>query len=120
MKKFKIVADKRWQIVSEEKDSWRIGIYRPEFNCVSDIDVLEKHSCLEFFACVEGRMGILIYDGSSETEVILEPGDAITISDYHNSFCLSDKGYFIVTEKTSFTTDFIDRKSKKFLRTVSE
>ncbi|MGL4368605.1 MAG: hypothetical protein ACRCUT_02885 [Spirochaetota bacterium] len=113
---FTITADTRWKIAAQDPGHWRIGIYRPEYLRDSDIRELEKHTCPELFICAEGEMGLVVYDGKGETVRILHPGDAAMLTDYHNGFCASEKGYFIVAERTTFETEFIDRNTKSFLR----
>ena len=113
---FRISADERWKIIAQDPGQWRIGIYRPEYGNESDIKELEKHSCPELFICAEGAMGLVIRSAEGETIRIMQPGDAAMVYDHHNGFCASDTGYFIVAERTSFSTDFIDRTSGGFIR----
>jgi len=113
---FDITADTRWKIIAQDPGQWRIGIYRPEYAGEKDIRELEKHTCPELFICAEGNMGIIIKEDGAEEIRILKPGEAAMLSGYHNGFCASDSGYFIVAERTSFSTEFIDRTTGLFLR----
>ena len=54
-----IIADKRFSVVFEDPENWRVGIYKPEFNNANDIDKFEKHSCPELFICINGKMGLV-------------------------------------------------------------
>lgn len=110
--------DERWKIISKDVGFWQIGIYKPEFNSAQQVNILEKHSCPEFFFCSEGDMGIILYDEDNKSESIvkLSPGDYITVTSFHNAFCLSDNGFFLVSERNSFTTDFITRPDYQFIK----
>ena len=113
---FKISADTRWKIIAQDPGQWRIGIYKPEYTSEKDIHEFEKHTCPELFICADGAMGIITFENGVEEVKILKPGEAAMLSGYHNGFCASENGYFIVAERTSFTTEFIDRKTGNFIR----
>lgn len=115
------IPTQRWEIISED-EVWRVGKYLPEFHCSDQVNILEKHSCKEFFLCVNDTVGLILYEEETgkETKIILHPGEAITVDTFHNGFRSSENGYFIVTEKCSFTTDFISRPDYKHIKSISE
>ncbi|HSV98235.1 MAG TPA: hypothetical protein VLM75_15030 [Spirochaetota bacterium] len=84
-----------------------------------DVMELEKHSCPELFLCLGGRAGLVIYDGETEKTVEFEPGEELLVSDYHNGFLIEQDAFFLVVERTAFTTDYIDRKTRGPLRSVT-
>jgi hypothetical protein len=116
--KISIHPEQKWKVISKDDGCWRTGIYRPEFSGPDEIDVLEKHTCPELFICAAGRAGLLIYDDVSESTVRLQAGEAVEINEYHNGFLIDQEAYFIVVERSAFTTDYIDRVTKKNIRKV--
>ena len=113
---FSITPDERWTIIAQDPGQWRIGIYRPEYADESEIHELEKHTCPELFICAEGPMGLVVRTERGEKVKRLAPGEAAFVTGHHNGFCASENGYFIVAERTAFTTEFIDRRTGSFLR----
>ncbi|TAL39006.1 MAG: hypothetical protein EPN93_02720 [Spirochaetes bacterium] len=113
-----ILPRARWEVKFSDQGSWRTGIYRPEFAGPGAVETLEKHSCPELFICAGGRMGMVLYDGARERVVELDPNEALLVEDYHNGFAVDERGFFIVVERTSFTTEYIDRHTKRFIRKV--
>jgi hypothetical protein len=109
----------RWEVKFADQGSWRTGIYRPESSGHDTVETLEKHSCPELFICVGGRMGLVLYDGARERIVELAPNEAVLVEDYHNGFVIDEPGFFIVVERTSFITEYIDRHTKRFVRKVT-
>lgn len=114
----KLVPETRWKVLFTDPGTWRVGVYRPEFNDPEKIELLERHSCPELFVCAGGRMGLLTFDGSMERVLRLEPDEAVLLSEYHNGFRIDEGGYFLVVERTSFRTEYIDRNTKIFVRSV--
>lgn len=106
-----IIPDVRWKVPFEDSGFWRTGIYRPEFKCEKEIQVLERHSCPELFLCMNGRMGLVIRDEGGERTIVVEPGQALNVTGFHNGFSIDPAGYFFVVERTAFETIFIDRAS---------
>ncbi|HOE20294.1 MAG: hypothetical protein KBG92_00480 [Spirochaetes bacterium] len=106
---FKLTADTRWNVVAQDENMWRVGIYHPEYNSAREIDRLEKHSCPELFICVNGQCGLLLREGNREHQLIMNPLEAIMVTSYHNGFKVDNDGFFIVAERTDFTTHFIER-----------
>ena len=96
-----------------------MGIYKPEFTVIDDIDILEKHTCPELFICCGGRAGLLCGFGADERIIEMNPGEALMVEDYHNGFIIDDDGYFTVVERSNFTTEYIDRSTGKLVKTVS-
>ena len=113
---FSINPDERWKIIAQDPGQWRIGIYRPEYTAESEIRELEKHTCPELFICAAGKMGLVVRSERGEEVKLLSPGEAAFVEGHHNGFCASADGYFIVAERTSFSTEFIDRATGAFLR----
>jgi hypothetical protein len=116
---FPLVPRTRWEVYASDAGQWRSGIYRPEFGSGDEVDVLERHSCPELFICAGGRMGMVTWDGVRETVIEFNSHDSLLVEDYHNGFRIDDAGFFIVVERTSFVTEYIDRRSKNFLRRVT-
>jgi hypothetical protein len=67
---------------------------------------------------MEGPVGLVIDDGDGEREIVLSPGESLSVSGYHNGFRASEHGFFLVIERTDFTTEYIDRLTKSHLRSV--
>ncbi|MCX8122662.1 MAG: hypothetical protein N3F66_00680 [Spirochaetes bacterium] len=111
-KPFSLQTTNRWTIIAQDDKKWRVGIYHPEFSNPDDIDVLEKHSCPELFICCNAPCGLLLMVEGQEEIHILNPNEAIFVTQYHNGFKVDVNGYFIVVEQTDFTTEFIERKSR--------
>lgn len=114
----KLFPRSRWEVIFQDPGSWRSGIYRPESRDVAEITELEKHTCPELFICMNGSAGLLIRDGARENAVTFEPGESLLVSEFHNGFLVDENGYFLVIERTSFTTSYMDRRTGKIIRTV--
>ncbi|MBN2158289.1 MAG: hypothetical protein JW807_02760 [Spirochaetes bacterium] len=108
-----------WQVIFKDAGSWRAGLYRPEATGPEDINTLEKHSCPELFICLGGRMGLILKDAEGEHIAEFQPNQALMIEDYHNGFAIDPVGYFLVVERTSFTTEYIDRKTGNCINIVT-
>jgi len=107
--KFPVQPDGRWHIPVSDDGYWRMGVYRPEHRSPDDITRLEKHSCPELFICQGGRAGLVIGSGERERVIELSPGEAVHVTEHHNGFLIDPVAYFFVVERTSFTTEYIDR-----------
>ncbi len=114
----KLSPGTRWEIVFKDNGAWRAGVYKPEYGRAENIEILEKHSCPELFICMNGRMGLLIFDGKIEHTVEFMPGEALLVDDYHNGYFIDGAGFFTVIERTSFSTEYIDRATGKIIKTV--
>ena len=110
--------EKLWSVIFTDEASWRAGIYRPESAGPDEIDIHEKHTCPELFVCLGGRMGLLVSDGREERAIRLEPHQAVMVSEFHNGYSIDPDGYFLVVERSAFSTEYIDRKTGNFLKRV--
>jgi hypothetical protein len=113
-----LIPETCWSVIFKDEGNWRMGLYKPEFTGPDDIDVLEKHTCPEVFICLQGKMGLVLCDGFNERIVELQPLQALMVTDYHNGFAIDPDGYFLVTERTAFTTEYIDRKTGSSIKKV--
>ena len=107
-----------WKVIAEDKGFWRAGVYKPEFLSPDDISILEKHTCQELFVCVGGRAGLIIIKDGKENKEILEPFQSILIDGFHNGFRIDENAFFLVAERSSFETEYIDRKSGEIIKRV--
>ena len=107
-----------WSIIFKDEKYWRMGIYKPEFTNPDDIATLEKHTCPEIFVCLVGKMGLVLRSDGNERVVELQPLQALMVTDYHSGFTVDPDGYFLVTERTAFTTEYIDRRTGAFIKKV--
>ncbi len=108
----------RWSVIFRDSGSWRAGLYRPDSERHEDVTVLEKHTCPELFVCLQGRAGLILKNGNEERIVEMVPHQALMVSEYHNGFAIDKDGYFLVIERTAFTTEYIDRKTGVFIKKV--
>lgn len=104
-----LIPDSRWSVIFRDSGAWRVGLYRPEAKRQEDIAMLEKHTCPELFVCLQGRTGLVLKNSSEERIVELAPNQALMVTEYHNGFSIDPEGYFLVVERTTFTTEYIDR-----------
>jgi hypothetical protein len=108
---FSLKKNDRWTVIAQDQKNWRVGVYHPEFTSSEQITKLEKHSCPELFICVNAPCGILLIVDGKEIQYIINPNEAILVTEYHNGFKVDPEGYFIVVEQTEFTTECIERKT---------
>ena len=113
-----LAPDSRWSVIFRDGGSWRAGLYRPEAAGSVQVSVLEKHTCPELFVCLQGRAGLVLKNGTDERIVEMAPHQALLVTEYHNGFAIDPEGYFLVIERTAFTTEYIDRKTGAFIRKV--
>ncbi|HRS79468.1 MAG TPA: hypothetical protein P5115_20175 [Spirochaetota bacterium] len=113
-----LAPDSRWSVIFRDGGSWRAGLYRPEAAGPVQVSVLEKHTCPELFVCLQGRAGLVLKNGTDERIVEMAPNQALLVTEYHNGFAIDPEGYFLVIERTAFTTEYIDRKTGAFIRKV--
>jgi len=113
-----INPDVVWKVISEDKGYWRIGVYKPEFSSPEDITILEKHSCPELFICTGGKAGLILIIDGKESLKILEPFQSILVDGFHNGFRIDGSAFFLVAERSSFETEYIDRISGKIIKRV--
>ncbi len=114
----KFIPASQWEVIFADSGHWRMGLYRPDYDSCECVDTLEKHSCPELFICAEGKAGLVLFDGEHEVCVEFEPHEAMLVTHYHNGYRLDGLGFFYVIERTSFGTEYIDRKTKKLIRRV--
>ncbi len=108
-----IKPKKRWQVLCGDRRHYRIGIYSPEYTSSKEIEILEKHSCPEFFMLVQGRLSLLTIDDTGKEKILtLKPLKPILINDWHNGFCPEGKymGLAIVVERDEFTSIYKTRE----------
>ncbi len=104
---------KRWQVLCGDKKHYRIGVYSPEYTKASDIKIMEKHNCPEFFMLIKGNLSLLICDDSGREKIIkLKPEKPVFVTDWHNGFCADGKfkGLAIVVERDEFNTMYKTRE----------
>jgi len=113
-----LLPDSRWSVIFRDGGSWRAGLYRPEASGPEEVTVLEKHTCPELFVCLQGRAGLVLKSDAGETIVEMAPHQALLVSEHHNGFAIDPGGYFLVIERTAFTTEYIDRATGAFIKNV--
>lgn len=113
-----LVPDSRWSVIFRDSGSWRAGLYRPESARQEDVTVLEKHTCPELFVCLQGKAGLVLKSGTDEHIVELAPNQALLVTEHHNGFAIDPEGYFLVIERTAFTTEYIDRRTGASIKKV--
>jgi hypothetical protein len=113
-----LFPDTIWNVIYKDEGNWRVGLYKPDSARHEDISILEKHTCPELFVCQQGRMGLVVKEGPDETIMELDPGQAVLVKGYHNGFAIDKEGYFLVVERTAFTTEYIERDSGRFIKKV--
>jgi hypothetical protein len=114
-----MIPDSRWSVIFQDPGSWRVGLYRPEHDAPEKVGELEKHTCPELFVCMGGRAGLIVKSASGEKIVAFSPGQALLVTECHNGFSIDPGGYFLVVERTDFSTEYFDRKTGASLRTVT-
>lgn len=114
-----LTADSRWKVIFSDPGSWRVGLYRPEHDAATKVDVLEKHTCPELFVCMNGRTGLIVKDGTKEEVLALDPGQALLVTGYHNGYAIDPAGYFLVVERTDFSTEYADRETGAIVKRVT-
>lgn len=113
-----LIPDSRWSVIFKDPGSWRAGLYRPEAARPEQVTVLEKHTCPELFVCLQGKAGLVLKENGRERIAELAPLQALLVTEYHNGFAIDPEGYFLVIERTAFTTEYIDRASGAVIKTV--
>ena len=108
----------QWDVLFEDTGHWRMGLYRPDALSRECVETLEKHSCPELFICAGERAGLVLFDGQRERCVDFQPYEAMMVSQHHNGYRIDAGGFFYVVERSSFTTEYIDRKTGKLIRRV--
>ncbi|HPN14431.1 MAG TPA: hypothetical protein PLA65_20405 [Spirochaetota bacterium] len=114
-----LVADSRWNVIFSDPGSWRVGLYRPEHDAAGKVEVLEKHSCHELFVCMGGKTGLIVKNGMEEEILELAPGQALLVTGYHNGYAIDPEGFFLVVERTDFSTEYADRGTGEIVKRVT-
>jgi hypothetical protein len=81
--------------------------------------VLEKHSCPELFVCMGGKAGLIVKNGADEELLEFVPGQALLVTGYHNGYGIDPTGYFLVVERTDFSTEYADRGTGEIVKRVT-
>jgi hypothetical protein len=114
MKKISLSSKNRWRVITGDESNWRIGMYSPEYTSEKKVDKLEKHTCVELFMLLEGKMSLLLRNDKGRERVVeLEQGFVYMVDEYHNGFRpRGAKGRALVIERDTFSTTYIDRTGK--------
>lgn len=108
-----------WQVIFNEGQHWRIGIYRPKYRSKAEIRELEQHSCPEAFLLLQGELTLLYRDGSGALrEKPLQKGELVTFSEPHAGFSANLDGVAFVVENARFETVYTDVLSGQETRRV--
>jgi hypothetical protein len=113
-----IMTDEKWRVLFQDSGFWRVGIYRPEHISPADITMLERHTCPELFICVDGEAGLLIIEDGAEKTLEMNHGEAFLAEGLHNGYSIDGKGFFIIVERTKFTTEYIERATGMVVKRV--
>ncbi len=104
-----IKPTKEWEVIFNEGQNWRIGIYRPKYRSRDEIRELEQHSCPEAFLLLQGELTVLYRDGSGTLqEKQLSKGELVTFSEPHAGFSANLDGVAFVVENARFETIYTD------------
>ena len=100
---------RRWEVVFEESDRWRCGIYVPEYSSKNEVKYLERHNAPELFLLVKGMMVLLLSkDGKSIVEKPMEEGKIYIVEEWHNAYRPSGcEGVALVVERTDIKTEYV-------------
>lgn len=106
-----VKSGKRWQVVCGDLRHWRVGYYSPRESRPDQVKELEKHTCLELFLLLSGKMTLLIDDGKGEREIPLQPGKPVMVKGWHSGYCPDGPhaGTALVVERDHFTTTYRPR-----------
>ena len=109
MIELKLVPRGRWEVLFTDDGRWRLGIYRPENESLSDIKYLEKHDVPELFYLVRGDVVLVLSeDGRSFKEVRMEPGVAYVVTEWHNAYRPGGReGVALVIEASEVRTEYL-------------
>lgn len=97
----------RWQVVCGDAGHWRAGIYAPAEARIEDVTELERHDCPELFLLIQGRMTLVLADGTGVRELPLEPGRPVLVESPHSAYCPDGPhtGVAFVVERDAFLTE---------------
>jgi hypothetical protein len=107
-------AKKEWQVLCGDKAHWRVGFYSPTQKSNREVERLEKHTCVELFMLLSGRMTLILDNGKREYELKLEPMKPVMVWDWHCGYCPtgSHAGVAIVVERDQFSTVYQKRRGR--------
>jgi len=102
---------KEWQVLCGDRNHWRVGYYSPPQGKARAVKRLEKHTCVELFLLLSGRITLIMDDGRGEFELKLEPMKPVMVTGWHCGYC--PKGPFtgvaLVVERDQFSTIYRQR-----------
>lgn len=104
-------ARTRWQVLCGDKNHWRVGYYSPPEGSAAAVKQLEKHTCVELFLLLEGKVSLIIDDGQGERVLALEPMKPVMVTGWHSGFCPKGPytGVAMVVERDEFSTVYRER-----------
>lgn len=114
-----IRAEKEWEVVFNEGNHWRIGIYRPKYRSAAEITELEQHTCPEAFLLLQGQLTMLYKEANGTLrEKQLQPMELTTFTEPHAGFSPDLSGVAYVVENAKFETVYTDIRTGKETRRV--
>lgn len=109
MKISSTLTNTEWQVIFNEGQHWRIGVYRPRFTERAAITELEQHSCPESFLLLSGNLTMLYRTDSGElAEKQLVANELVTFTEPHAGFSPDASGVALVVENAKFETIYTD------------
>ena len=115
-----IKAEKEWDVIFNEGNHWRIGVYRPKYRSAAEISELEKHTCPEAFLLLQGNLTMLYkQEDGSLTEKQLQPMELTIFTEPHAGFSPDLSGVAFVVENAKFTTQYTDIVTGNNTRSVT-
>ena len=114
-----IRAEKEWEVIFNEGNHWRIGIYRPKYQSAAEITELEQHTCPEAFLLLQGQLTMLYKEADGTLrEKQLQPMELATFTEPHAGFSPDLSGVAFVVENAKFETVYTDIHTGKETRRV--
>lgn len=104
-------AKKEWQVLCGDKKHWRIGFYSPSQGKNPGVKRLEKHTCVELFLLLQGKVTLILDQGKGEFELALKPMQPVMVAGWHSGYCPNGpfSGTAIVVERDQFGTIYRKR-----------
>lgn len=108
-------AKKEWQVLCGDRSHWRVGFYSPPQSRKDEIKRLEKHSCVELFMLLSGRLTLVIDEGGGEYELPLKLHQPVMVIGRHSGYCPQGPhtGTALVVERDEFSTIYRERKTRR-------
>ena len=102
---------KEWQVLCGDGNHWRVGYYSPPQGRGGEVKQLEKHTCVELFLLLSGKVTLIVDDGSGEREVPLELLKPVMVAGWHSGYCPRGPftGVALVVERDQFSTVYRSR-----------